>query len=72
VKGSQYLQPLFEFSCACSGCGETPNIKLVTQLFGGRMIMGNHVSLISSGAQKWGRSFVNEIILGKRKPRYYL
>ncbi|PWN06697.1 pyruvate:ferredoxin (flavodoxin) oxidoreductase [Rhodohalobacter mucosus] len=41
VKGSQYLEPLFEFSGACSGCGETPYIKLVTQLFGDRMIVAN-------------------------------
>ncbi|MDO5112962.1 MAG: pyruvate:ferredoxin (flavodoxin) oxidoreductase [Planctomycetia bacterium] len=41
VKGSQLLQPLFEFSGACAGCGETPYIKLVTQLFGDRMLIGN-------------------------------
>lgn len=41
VKGSQYLQPLFEYSGACSGCGETPYIKLATQLFGDRMIIAN-------------------------------
>lgn len=41
VKESQYLQPLFEFSGACSGCGETPYIKLATQLFGDRMIVAN-------------------------------
>jgi pyruvate-ferredoxin/flavodoxin oxidoreductase len=41
VKGSQFLEPLFEFSGACSGCGETPYIKLATQLFGDRMIVGN-------------------------------
>jgi pyruvate-ferredoxin/flavodoxin oxidoreductase len=41
VKGSQYLQPLFEFSGACPGCGETPYIKLATQLFGDRMFMAN-------------------------------
>ena len=41
VKGSQYLQPLFEFSGACAGCGETPYIKLITQLFGDRMIVAN-------------------------------
>ncbi|MCH5278267.1 MAG: pyruvate:ferredoxin (flavodoxin) oxidoreductase [Christensenellaceae bacterium] len=41
VKGSQYLQPLFEFSGACAGCGETPYVKLVTQLFGDRMIIAN-------------------------------
>jgi pyruvate-ferredoxin/flavodoxin oxidoreductase len=41
VKGSQFCQPLFEFSGACAGCGETPYIKLITQLFGDRMIIGN-------------------------------
>ncbi len=41
IKGSQFLQPLFEFSGACAGCGETPYVKLVTQLFGDRMIVAN-------------------------------
>jgi len=41
VKGSQMLQPLFEFSGACSGCGETPYIKLLTQLFGDRTVVAN-------------------------------
>jgi len=41
VKGSQYLEPLFEFSGACSGCGETPYVKLASQLFGDRMIVAN-------------------------------
>jgi len=41
VKDVQLLQPLFEFSGACAGCGETPYIKLVTQLFGDRTIIGN-------------------------------
>ena len=41
VKGSQLLEPLFEFSGACGGCGETPYIRLVTQLFGDRMIVAN-------------------------------
>jgi pyruvate-ferredoxin/flavodoxin oxidoreductase len=41
VKNSQLLQPLFEFSGACSGCGETPYVKLVTQLFGDRAIVAN-------------------------------
>lgn len=41
VKNSQFAQPLFEFSGACAGCGETPYIKLVTQLFGDRMIVAN-------------------------------
>ena len=41
VRGSQFLQPMFEFSGACAGCGETPYVKLVTQLFGDRMIVAN-------------------------------
>ncbi|MFA7360334.1 MAG: pyruvate:ferredoxin (flavodoxin) oxidoreductase [Candidatus Kapaibacterium sp.] len=41
IKGSQFLQPLFEFSGACSGCGETPYVKLVSQLFGDRSIIAN-------------------------------
>ena len=41
VKGSQLLRPLFEFSGACAGCGETPYIKLVTQMFGDRMMVAN-------------------------------
>ncbi len=41
VKGSQFLLPLFEYSGACSGCGETPYVKLATQLFGDRMVIAN-------------------------------
>jgi len=41
VKNSQFAQPLFEFSGACAGCGETPYVKLVTQLFGDRMMIAN-------------------------------
>jgi pyruvate-ferredoxin/flavodoxin oxidoreductase len=41
VKGSQFLQPLFEFSSACVGCGETPYLKLMTQLLGDRVIVAN-------------------------------
>jgi pyruvate-ferredoxin/flavodoxin oxidoreductase len=41
VKGSQVLEPLFEFSGACAGCGETPYIRLATQLFGDRMMVAN-------------------------------
>ena len=41
IKGSMLLQPLFEFSSACEGCGETPYIKLATQLFGDRMLVAN-------------------------------
>lgn len=41
VKGTQLLQPLFEFSGACSGCGETPYVKLLSQLYGDKMIVAN-------------------------------
>jgi len=41
IKGSQFAQPYIEFSGACAGCGETPYIKLVTQLFGDRMMISN-------------------------------
>ena len=41
VKNSQFAQPLFEFSGACSGCGETPYVKAITQLFGDRMMVAN-------------------------------
>jgi pyruvate-ferredoxin/flavodoxin oxidoreductase len=41
VKGSQLLKPLFEFSGACAGCGETPYLKLITQMMGDRMIVAN-------------------------------
>jgi pyruvate-ferredoxin/flavodoxin oxidoreductase len=41
VKGSQLIEPLFEYSGACAGCGETPYVKLLTQLFGDRALIGN-------------------------------
>jgi pyruvate-ferredoxin/flavodoxin oxidoreductase len=41
VKGTQFFQPLFEYSGACAACGETPYVKLATQLFGDRMLIGN-------------------------------
>ncbi|MBN1435652.1 MAG: pyruvate:ferredoxin (flavodoxin) oxidoreductase [Sedimentisphaerales bacterium] len=41
IKGSQFQQPLFEFNGACAGCGETPYVKLITQLFGDRMVVAN-------------------------------
>ncbi len=41
VRGSQFVKPLFEFSGACAGCGETPYVKLATQLFGDRMVIAN-------------------------------
>jgi pyruvate-ferredoxin/flavodoxin oxidoreductase len=41
IKGSQFLEPLFEYSGACAGCGETPYVKLMTQLFGDRALVAN-------------------------------
>jgi pyruvate-ferredoxin/flavodoxin oxidoreductase len=41
VRGVQFLEPLFEFSSACAGCGETPYLKLITQLFGDRLMVAN-------------------------------
>ncbi len=52
VKGSQFQQPLLEFSGACAGCGETPYLKLVTQMFGDRMIVANATGCSSI----WGGS----------------
>ncbi len=52
VKGSQFIQPLLEFSGACAGCGETPYLKLITQLFGDRMIIANATGCSSI----WGGS----------------
>ena len=52
VKGSQFKQPLLEFSGACAGCGETPYIKLITQLFGDRMMVANATGCSSI----WGNS----------------
>ena len=52
VKGSQFRQPLLEFSGACAGCGETPYMKVITQLFGDRMIIANATGCSSI----WGGS----------------
>ena len=52
VKGSQFKQPLLEFSGACAGCGETPYAKLITQLFGDRMYIAN----ATGGSSIWGNS----------------
>ena len=52
LKGSQFEQPLLEFSGACAGCGETPYMKLLTQLFGERMIVANATGC----TQAWGFS----------------
>jgi len=53
VKGSQFKQPLLEFSGACAGCGETPYVKLITQLYGDRMIIANATGCSSI----WGGTF---------------
>jgi homodimeric pyruvate:ferredoxin (flavodoxin) oxidoreductase len=53
VKGSQFQLPLMEFSGACSGCGETPYVKLLTQMFGERMVIAN----ASGCSSVWGGSF---------------
>lgn len=52
VKGSQFMRPLMEFSGACPGCGETPYVKLITQLFGDRMMISNATGCSSI----WGAS----------------
>ncbi|MBF0257918.1 MAG: pyruvate:ferredoxin (flavodoxin) oxidoreductase [Desulfamplus sp.] len=52
VKGSQFIKPLFEFSGACAGCGETPYVKVLTQLFGDRMTVSNATGCSSI----WGGS----------------
>ena len=56
VKGSQFEQPLLEFSGACAGCGETPYAKLVTQLFGDRMMIANATGCSSI----WGGSVLHQ------------
>ena len=53
LKGSQFYQPLLEFSGACEGCGETPYVKLLTQLYGERMVIANATGCSSI----WGGSF---------------
>lgn len=53
IKGSQFKQPLMEFSGACAGCGETPYVKLITQLFGDRMMVANATGCSSI----WGATF---------------
>ncbi len=50
IKGSQFLRPLLEFSAACAGCGETPYAKLITQLYGDRMMVSNSAGC----ATVWG------------------
>lgn len=61
IKASQFYQPLMEFSGACGGCGETPYIKLITQLYGDRMIVANATgcSSIWGGSAPWCPYTVN-------------
>lgn len=57
IKGSQFNQPLVEFSGACAGCGETPYVKLVTQLFGERMTIANATGCSSI----WGAAYPSSV-----------
>ncbi len=74
IKGSQLLEPLFEFSGACSGCGETPYVKLASQLFGDRMVVANATGCSSiyggnlpttpwTKKQRWKRSCLVKFII---------
>ena len=53
VKGSQFQKPYLEFSGACEGCGETPHVKLMTQLFGDRLVIANATGDIHSNCCMW-------------------
>ncbi len=63
LKGSQFLRPLFEFSGACAGCGETPYVKLATQLYGDRMIIANATGCSSI----YGGTFPTSPLLRRRR-----
>jgi len=65
LKGSQFLRPLFEFHGACGGCGETPYVKLMTQLFGERMMIANATGCSSI----YGGSFPTIPYVASRKGR---
>lgn len=66
LKGSQFQTPLMEFSGACSGCGETPYFKMLTQLFGERMVIANATGCSTI----WGGSFPsNPYTVSKRTKR---
>ena len=54
VKGSQMQQPLLEFSAACAGCGETPYVKLLTQMFGDRLVIANATGCSSIWGNPYG------------------
>ena len=66
VKNSQFAQPLFEFSGACGGCGETPYVKLITQLFGERMMIANATGCSSI----WGGSAPSTPYCASKKKGY--
>jgi pyruvate-ferredoxin/flavodoxin oxidoreductase len=70
VKASQFLEPLFEFSGACSGCGETPYLKLLSQLFGDRMMIANATgcSSIYGGNLPTTPWTKNATVAGRRGP----
>jgi pyruvate/2-oxoacid:ferredoxin oxidoreductase beta subunit len=59
VKANQLLQPLFEYSGACSGCGETPYVKLLTQPFGDRAIIANAAGGKPLGKKDLGLHAIN-------------
>ena len=66
LKGSQFKQPLFEFSGACAGCGETPYAKLITQLYGDRMYIANATGCSSIwGASAPAMSYTKNLATGK-------
>ncbi|GAE77069.1 pyruvate-flavodoxin oxidoreductase [Cutibacterium acnes JCM 18918] len=72
VRGTQFLEPLFEFSGACSGCGETPYVKLITQLFGDRAEVANATgcSSIYGGnlpTTPWGKNASGVARLGRTR-----
>jgi pyruvate-ferredoxin/flavodoxin oxidoreductase len=68
VKGSQFETPLLEFSGACGGCGETPYAKLVTQLFGDRMMIANATGCSSIWAPARRRCPIRRIISATARP----
>jgi pyruvate-ferredoxin/flavodoxin oxidoreductase len=53
VRGAQFLEPLFEFAGACAGCGETPYVKLLSQLFGPRLLVANATGCSSIYGGQW-------------------
>ena len=82
AKNSQFAQPLFEFSGACAGCGETPYVKLVSQLFGDREMIANATGCSSiysasvpstpytTNEEGHGPAFNNSIVQGLLRVRY--